>query len=82
MTKQIDGVIIENEYDIAEQLLRARMRMKTLSQLSYELRAIDTAFPSNQYEIQNAEQILGLYDIIESKIVELAIEIQNKKTTL
>lgn len=82
MPKKIDGVIIENEYDIAEQLLRARMRMKTLSQLSYELRAIDTAFPSNQYEIQNAEQILGLYDIIEEKIVELAVEIQNKKTTL
>lgn len=70
--------ILEDEFDIAEELLRTRMRLKKLSQLSYELKSIENTFPTDYYEMTNAENMLKLYKVIESKVIEVALDIQNK----
>lgn len=69
--------IIETEYDVASQLLKTRMRLKKLSQLSYELKAVENAFPVDYYLEENAEGMLKLYALIENKILELSEEIKN-----
>ena len=71
------GSVLEAPSEVAEELLRARIRMKTLSQLSYELREVDRRYPDNMYQADIAEAILRSYSIIEAKLVDLAEEINN-----
>jgi hypothetical protein len=63
---------IENDIDLTKQLFKKRIVAKTISQMSFELREIDKAFPSDYYEFSHAEKMLQLYEIIEDKVLELA----------
>lgn len=72
---------IETDIDTAKKLLSARMLIKQLSQLSFEAREIDKAFPSDYYEFNNAEQMLELYRSLLDKIVVLSKEINKQQLT-
>lgn len=67
------------DFDLANKLLDCRLRMKLISQLSYELREIDRAFPSEHYDQSNAEGLYQLYLKIEDKVLEMAEEIKRSK---
>jgi hypothetical protein len=68
--------IIENEIDLASQLLKSRLIAKTVTQLSFEMREIEKMFGSDYYEFGSAENMLKMYKVIEDKVIQLAEEIR------
>lgn len=71
----------EDDLDISKKLFKARMIAKSVSQISFELREIDKAFPSDYYNFNDAEKMLSFYQIVENKILELSKEINNNRMT-
>lgn len=67
---------VETELDIATKLFNVRMLIKQVSQISFEAREIDKAFPADYYEFNNAEKMLSLYTQLLNKVVELSKEIK------
>ena len=68
---------IETDIDVAKQLFKARMIIKQLSQLSFEAREIDKAFPADYYDFNSAEKMFSFYAEILHKIVKLSNEIDS-----
>lgn len=75
----IKDLTIETDIDMAKKLFNARIISKTISQISFELREIDKAFPIEYYEFNNAEKMLELYRTIEDKVLELSEHIKQSR---
>ena len=71
--------IIETDINLAKRLFNSRLIAKAVSQLSYELREIDKSFPADYYDFSNAEKMLGLYRLIEDKVLELSEDIKQSR---
>ena len=67
----------ERDFDAMENIFKSRMRLKKLSQLSFELKTIENNLGVDTYDSFNATKILRMYQLIESKVVEVANEITN-----
>lgn len=76
---EIKDLTIETDIDMAKKLFNARIISKTISQISFELREIDKAFPIEYYEFNNAEKMLELYRTIEDKVLELSEHIKQSR---
>lgn len=70
---------IETDISVAKRLFKARMIVKQLSQISFECREIDKAFPADYYDFNSAENMLDLYKEIIEKIVKLSKEVEDSK---
>jgi len=67
----------ERDFDAMENIFKSRMRLKKLSQLSFELKTIENNLGVDTYDSYNATKILRMYQLIEAKVVEVATEITN-----
>lgn len=74
-----ENQMIESDIDVAKKLFNARIIAKTISQISFEIREIDKAFPIEYYEFNNAQKMLELYHIVEDKIMELSEHIKQSR---
>ena len=71
------NIELTDEMTISGDLFKKRMRLKKLSQLSYELKSIENGCPQDQYELENSKRLLYLYGLVEDKILEVAQDIKN-----
>jgi len=69
----------EVDFDAMEQIFKTRMRLKKLSQISFELRTIENTLRGDTYDFFNATRTLEMYQLIESKILEVAEDIKNNR---
>lgn len=67
----------DKDFDAMENIFKSRMRLKKLSQLSYELKTLEQTLGINSYDSFEAPRIAHLYKLLESKVLEVAEDIKN-----
>lgn len=67
----------DRDFDAMENIFKSRMRLKKIGQLSYELKALEQSLSIDKYDSFNAPRILKMYELIESKVLEVAEDIKN-----
>lgn len=67
----------ERDFDAMENIFKSRMRLKKLSQISWELKALEHSLTVDAYDTFNAQRVLQMYGLIEQKVLEVAEDIKN-----
>jgi len=67
----------ERDFDAMENIFKSRMRLKKLSQLSYELKTLENSLGIETYNSFEAPRIAKMYQLLETKVLEVAEEIKH-----